>query len=153
MIFASVPRRFFSVSVFIFLSDRQKDLIDVIAFVFPDNPHANYLHHLEENMDKRFKSHELKRLLWKAARAPIAPEFNEVIRQMRSIDIICTDWLESTTSKQYWVDATFFGRRYDNLKSNIAEPLNSLTLEAHSKPIFNMFEYIRHQLMDWYSQR
>ena len=136
----------------IFPSDLQKGLIDGVASVSPHCPHAYCLRRLEDNMHKNFKNPELKLLLWKAARAPTASMFNEVINQMRSIYSHCVEWLESTTSKEHWAEGFFPGRCYDHLTSNIAESLNSWILEAHFKPIFNMPEHIRLQMMTWYSE-
>jgi hypothetical protein len=57
------------------------------------------------------------------------------------------------TKTEHWAELYFPGRRYGHLTSNIAESLNSWTLEAREKPILAMCETIRHQLMTWYLAR
>ena len=51
----------------VFLSDRQKGLLDGVAAVFPNNPHGYCMWHLEDNFHKQFKNTDLKALLWRAA--------------------------------------------------------------------------------------
>jgi len=44
----------------VFLSDRQKGLIEGVSTLFPSSPHGYCLRHLQENMHKSFKHPELK---------------------------------------------------------------------------------------------
>jgi hypothetical protein len=138
----------------VFLSDRQKGLIEGVSRLFPDSPHAYCLRHLDDNMRKAgYKHPELKRLLWKAARAMTEAEFNQCLQDMRAINSACVDWLLSTTAPEHWADLYFQGHRYGHLTSNIAEAFNSKLLEAREMPILAMLEEIRHQLMGWYAER
>jgi hypothetical protein len=115
----------------VFLSDRQKGLIEGVSCLFPDSSHAYCLRHLDENMRKAgYKHPELKRLLWKAARATTEAKFNQCLQDMRAINSNCVDWLLSTTSTDHWADLYFQGRRYGHLTSNIAEAFNAKILEA-----------------------
>src|SRR5436305_2901682 len=81
----------------VFLSDRQKGLIEGVSAIFPQSPHAYCLRHLEENMHKAgFKTPKLKSLLWEAARAPCQRQFNIVMDEIRAINPRCADWILAT---------------------------------------------------------
>jgi hypothetical protein len=54
---------------FVFLSDRQKGLLEGVDLVFPGCPHGYCLKHLEANLAKEFKNPKLSEFLWKAASA------------------------------------------------------------------------------------
>src|SRR5579859_4232645 len=61
----------------VFLSDRQKGLIEAVDRVFPGLPHGYCLKHLEANFRKKFKNPNLTMFLWKAASATTQPEFDK----------------------------------------------------------------------------
>src|SRR5579859_6159202 len=68
----------------VFLSARQKGLIEGVDCLFPHSPHAYCLRHLKDNIHKQFKHPELKTLLWKAASAPTGTDFNKALEDMRT---------------------------------------------------------------------
>jgi MULE transposase domain/MuDR family transposase/SWIM zinc finger len=137
----------------VLLSDRQKGLVNGVESVFPGLPHGYCLRHLEENFHKQFKNVELKRLLWKAARAITKEEYDAALQDMATINPTSVTWLLEHAPPQHWAELYFPGHRYGHLTSNIAEALNSWLLEARELPILPMFERIRHLLMDWYNKR
>jgi hypothetical protein len=137
----------------VFLSDRQKGLLDAVRLVFPDCPHGYCLKHLEANFHKEFKNSRLKPFLWKAASATTQPDFDKALEDMRAIDPKAITWLLDHAKPEHWAEIYFPGHRYGHLTSNIAESLNSWLLEAREKPILAMFEQIRHQLMGWFTER
>jgi len=135
----------------VFLSDRQKGLIQAVEQLFPDSPHGFCLRHLEDNMHRSFKNAELKGLLWKAARATTETAFNQALNEMRSINPACVDWLLKTANPEHWAELYFRGKRYGHLTSNIAEAFNAKLMEAREMPILAMLEEIRQQLMGWFA--
>jgi len=137
----------------VFLSDRQKGLLEAVNRVFPGCPHGYCLKHLEANLSKEFKNSKLSEFLWKAASATTQPVFDKALEDMAKIDPKSVPWLLSHAKPEHWVELYFSGRRYGHLTSNIAESLNSWILEARKKPILAMFESIRHQLMVWFDAR
>jgi transposase-like protein len=137
----------------VFLSDRQKGLLEAVDRIFPGQPHGYCLKHLEANFSKKFKNSKLTPFLWKAASATTQPEFDKALKDMGEINPNAVSWLLEHTKTEHWAELYFPGRRYGHLTSNIAESLNSWTLEAREKPILAMFETIRHQLMTWYLAR
>ena len=109
----------------VFLSDRQKGLLQAIELVFPGCPHGYCLKHLEQNLYKEFKNSKLIPFLWKAARATTQPEFDKAIEDMRSINPNSVTWLLEHAKLEHWAELYFPGHRYRHLTSNIVESLNS----------------------------
>lgn len=137
----------------VFLSDRQKGLLEGVDRVFPSCPHGYCLKHLEANLVKEFKNSKLSEFLWKAASATTQSTFDKALEDMAKINPGSVPWLLSHAKPEHWAELYFPGRRYGHLTSNIAESLNSWILEARKKPILAMFESIRHQLMVWFDAR
>ena len=131
----------------VFLSDRQKGLIEGVDHLFPQSPHAYCLRHLEDNMHRQFKHPDLKSLLWKAARAGTKKDFDQSLEDMKAINPECVEWLLKTTDPEHWADWYFKGKRYGHLTSNIAEAFNAKLLAACEMPILAMLKEIRHQVM------
>jgi len=131
----------------VFLSDRQKGLLDGVNLVSPHCPHGYCLKHLEVNSHKKFKNKEPTQFLWKAASGTTQLEFNKALGDMGNIDPKAVTWLLEHIKPEHWAEIYFPGRRYGHLTSNIVESLNSWILEAYQKPILATFECIRNQLM------
>ena len=136
-----------------FVSDRQKGLLESVERHFPDSPHSYCLRHLYENMHKEFKHPQLKTFLWRAAEATTEEDFKQALSAIKGISVRAYNWLLNHADPKYWADLYFTRRRYGHITSNIAEALNAAILEAREKPIFGMFEHIRHLLMKWYVKR
>ena len=74
----------------IFLSDRQKELIDGVNTVFSNSPHGYYMRHLADNMRKaRFMRKDLYILLWKAAWVSTIQKFDIAINELKKINAAC----------------------------------------------------------------
>ena len=137
----------------VFLSDRQKGLLEGVERIFPNSHHGFCMKHLEENFHKKFKNVELKPLLWQAARALTKEEFDTALENMTKINPRTVPWLYEHANPAHWAELYFPGRRYGHLTSNIAESLNSKLLPARQMPILGLLESIRSTLMDWFSQK
>src|SRR5438045_678136 len=137
----------------VFLSDRQKGLLAGVERVFPNSPHGFCMEHLEENFHKQFKNVELKKLLWKAARALTKEEFDIALKNMKQINPRTVPWLYANANPIHWAELYFSGRRYGHLTSNIAESLNAKLLPACEMPILAVLESIRSALMVWFSEQ
>jgi hypothetical protein len=138
----------------VFLSDRQKGLIEAVDRLFPGSPHAYCLRHLYDNLHKQFKHSSLKTLLWEAARAGTESDFKRCMADIKALSPGCAAWLtQKEQDPSHWADLYFKGRRYGHLTSNIAEAFNAKLLIAREMPILAMLEEIRHQVMDWFASR
>ena len=74
------------------------------------------------------------------------------MKEMREINVECVEWLLRMASPIYWAEASFPRRRFSHLTSNIAKLLNAWLLEAREMPIFGMLDYMRGNMMDWFSE-
>ena len=110
------------------------------------------MRHLQDNFHKKFPHKDLVKLLWTAARATTPEAFNETLTEMTKINTKAVPWLLEHAHPRHWATAFFEGKRYGHLTSNIAEALNSAILPARELPIIPLFETIRHQLMDWFTE-
>lgn len=134
----------------VFLSDRQKGLLEGVEHIFPGCPHGYCLKHPEGNFHKEFKNKNLLPFLWKAACAITQPAFDKALEDIASINSKAVDWLLNHAKSEHWAEIYFPGHRYGYLTSNIAESLNAWLREAREMPILAMFEQIRHKPMDWF---
>ena len=85
----------------VFLSDRQKGLLDAVDCVFPGCPHSYCLKHLEANFHKKFKNPNLTTFLWKAANATTQPEFDKALEDMAAINPNTVPWLLEHTKTEH----------------------------------------------------
>jgi hypothetical protein len=69
-----------------FLSDRQKGLLEGVSKTLPNSAHGWCLKHLEENLHKKHKHPEVKRLVWQVAYARTEAEFNAKMELIRQVD-------------------------------------------------------------------
>lgn len=91
-------------------------------------------------------------MVWKAAHAFTEVKFEEELAKINDINPEAVEWLRNT-NPIFWANAFFPGKRYNHLTSNIAESLNSWILAAREKPVMQMMENIRQQLMKWFVER
>ena len=150
---ANAPDLLAQQKTLVILSDRQKGLLEGVEEVFPNSPHGFCMKHLEENFHKQFKNVELKKLLWKAARATTQTAFDSALEAMKKINTRCVPWLYANAHPIHWAEIHFPGRRYGHFTSNICESLNAALLPAREMPILAMFEAIRKLLMNWFSEK
>ncbi|KAL3532679.1 hypothetical protein ACH5RR_006200 [Cinchona calisaya] len=101
----------------IFISDRQKGLIDSIDELFP------------------------------AARAYVPDKFEEYMRQMQAISPEAYAWLSEIPRHLWARHTFSPRAKCDLLSNNICECFNQWIKEARNKPILSMFEMIRRQVM------
>jgi transposase-like protein len=70
----------------VFLSDRQKGLIEAVERLFPTSPHAYCLRHLYDNLYKaKYTNPVLKTLLWEAARAETESDFKRCMADIKAL--------------------------------------------------------------------
>ncbi|KAL2455280.1 MuDR family transposase [Abeliophyllum distichum] len=99
----------------IFMSDKQKGLVNAIGSLFEHAEHRTCVRHLYNNFSSLHKGLALKNLLWATARATTIPQWLE---QMHRICDICPEaygWLELKPASQ-WTKSHFQeGNRCDHI--------------------------------------
>ncbi|CAM8907539.1 unnamed protein product [Rhodiola kirilowii] len=132
-----------------YISDRQKGLRDAI------NWHGNGLskgricvRHMYENFKKTWPGLRFKELVWKAARAYTAMEFNAAMEEIKKMDVRAYNYLmkeEVVTWARHRFDPSL---KCDIILNNLCESFNAWILLARELPILSMMEWIRRQLMN-----
>lgn len=136
----------------IFLSNRQKGIVDAVESNFPTAFHGFCLHHLSENFRKEFNNSVLVHLLWEAANALTVWEFETKLLEIEEMSPDAAFWVRRIPP-HLWATSHFEGTRFGHLTANIVESLNSWILEASGLPVVQMMECIRRQLMTWFNER
>src|SRR5579859_2632336 len=113
----------------VFLSDRQKGLLEGVDLVFANCSHGYCLKHLEANLVKEFKNSKLKEFLWKAAYAMTQANFDKALEDMTNLNVKSVPWLLSHAKPEHWAEFYFLGRQYSHLTSNIVESLECQLLD------------------------
>ncbi|KAJ6684980.1 hypothetical protein OIU79_015124 [Salix purpurea] len=134
------------------LSDRQKSIIDGIEVHFPSAFHGLCVHHLIVNFSKEFDNTILANLLWEAAFALTAIEFEQKITLIEELSEDAARWIRRI-DPHLWASAYFEGKRLGHLTADIVQSLGTMILEASGLPIIQMMENIRRQLMMWFNER
>lgn len=109
--------------------------------------HRFCVRHMYTNFRKKFKSKELKDLLWSAARAPYVAKLDSWLKKIEEISSEARQWLGDRPTEQ-WSRASFsVTPQCDMLLNNLCECFNRYILDARDKGIITMFELIRVKLM------
>ena len=85
----------------VFLSDRQKGLVEAVENVFRGCPHGYCVQHLDANLIKEFKNPKLSEFLWKAASATTQPVFDKALEDMAKINPKSVPWLLSHAKPEH----------------------------------------------------
>ncbi|KAJ4955572.1 hypothetical protein NE237_012355 [Protea cynaroides] len=134
------------------LSDRSKGIAEAVETHFPSAFHGFCLRYVSENFRDEFKNTKLVNIFWNAVYALTAVEFEAKIAEMVEISQDVLQWLQRFPPR-LWAVAYFDGVRYGHFTLAVTELLYNWALEGHELPIVQMMEYIRHQLVSWFSDR
>jgi len=131
----------------IFVSDKQKGLVEAIDSLLLGCEHRFCVMHLYQNFKASFKGLALKNILWKAARATRVVDFERCMAELKERDRAAFEWL-AQRHPTGWSRSHFRTHsKCDSLLNNMSESFNALILRARSKPIVSMLEIIRLTLM------
>ncbi|XP_021984919.1 uncharacterized protein LOC110880772 [Helianthus annuus] len=134
-------------SNFVFMSDRQKGILEAVSRLFPCAEHRFCVRHIHENMQLTFKGRAYKDILWKLARSTTVVYFEKTMEELKRINTKAHLWLSKIDPK-HWSRSHFTGRgKSDVLLNNMCEVFNSKILDGRDKPIITILEYIREYCM------
>ncbi|KAL2249690.1 UNVERIFIED_CONTAM: hypothetical protein Sindi_2442700 [Sesamum indicum] len=136
------------VSEYVFMSDKQKGLIQAFQEVLPAAPHRFCVRHMHSNFKNAgFRGLAFKHALWRAAKACNKGEFKARMRDIQVLDQTAFDWFSDKPPEQ-WSGSHFSPNvKCDMLLNNCCETFNMMILDAREKPILTMLEWIREFLM------
>ncbi|XP_035844066.1 uncharacterized protein LOC110932042 [Helianthus annuus] len=134
-------------SNFVFMSDRQKGILEAVSRLFPCAEHRFCVRHIHENMQLTFKGRAYKDILWKLARSTTVFYFEKTMEELKRMNTKAHLWL-SKIDPIHWSRSHFTGRgKSDVLLNNMCEVFNSKILDGRDKPIITILEYIREYCM------
>ncbi|KAL0209239.1 hypothetical protein RCL1_003497 [Eukaryota sp. TZLM3-RCL] len=135
-----------------FISDRQKGLLDAIAEIFPESPHAFCVRHLAENLAKKCGKKEVIEAVWDAAKCRTVDEVESAMTRIRTHSERAYQFLKDV-GVEHWTTAYFPANRYGHVTSNIAESLNSWMGSLRGLPIIHLEERYKGKLQEWINER
>ncbi|KAK0586347.1 hypothetical protein LWI29_005364 [Acer saccharum] len=131
----------------VWITDKQKGLIDAIAQMFPNSEHRLCVRHMYNNFKSEHKGLLFKQILWAAAKCTTKQGFAQATEKMRSESVATYEWLVEKDhvhwSRAYFKDTAVC----DMLLHNMCEAFNKAILKARDKPVITLIEMIRNYLM------
>ncbi|KAL5577592.1 hypothetical protein UlMin_019291 [Ulmus minor] len=134
------------------VSDRHLSIANAIKIVYPKAHHGICMHHLKENLIKRYMVVGLHDLFFKAARAYRHSEFEKYMSEMSSLNPKIKDYLLEIGPGR-WARCLYPRRRYNIQTSNIAESINSAVKEAREHPILKLLDELRKTFQNLFLER
>ncbi len=82
----------------------------------------------------------IKEFIWRAVIAIYKEEFQQVMSELKEVDIGAHKWLEEVPVER-WTMSEFIGNaKSDALLNNMCECFNTKIIEARQKPIISLVE-------------
>ncbi|XP_024178075.1 uncharacterized protein LOC112183998 [Rosa chinensis] len=133
---------------YVFMSDKQKGLLDVVKDLMPNSEHRHCVRHLHNNFKVKNPGIVLKNLLWSAARDTTKIWFNKHWEDIRAVSADAIDWLNKHENSKHWSRSHFREEsKSDMLLNNLCEAFNAEILDCRDKPMLVMLEMLRQNLM------
>ncbi|XP_016172476.1 uncharacterized protein LOC107614863 [Arachis ipaensis] len=130
-----------------FMSGQQKGLLPAYEEVIPGVDNRFCVRHLYSNFRKRFPGLQLKKLMWKCAKATHWRDWERHMAEVKAVNQEAYRYLIAIPPR-YWSRSRFtYNSKVDTLVNNMSESFNSVIVDAREKPIVTMLEEIRVKLM------
>ncbi|XP_074362497.1 uncharacterized protein LOC141702785 [Apium graveolens] len=131
----------------IFISDKQKGLLNVVDEMLPLDEHRYCVKHMHNNFKGKFGGRALKDRLWSCARASNVEAFQTNMNYMKEESEGAWKWLTEVPF-HHWSRAHFRNdSKCDILLNNMCETFNRCILRAREQGVLVMLEMIREYLM------
>ncbi|KAI9166267.1 hypothetical protein LWI28_029243 [Acer negundo] len=130
-----------------FMSDRQKGILAALKSEWPTAKNRYCFRHVFANYNYKFKSLDLRKKIWRAAKVGHVAGFNNVMKEIREVSEKAHTWLMK--SKPYkWARHKFEEEiKSDHVTNNMSECFNSWIKEDRDKPILTLFETLRRKVI------
>ncbi|CAL2277733.1 unnamed protein product [Prunus armeniaca] len=116
---------------YVFMTDKQKGLIDVVDDLFPHAEHIHCLKHLYRNFYLEYGGLALKHQMEAITRATTMPWFNAEMRKMLELSKRAHDW-PAEKDPRHWSRAYFKSdSKCDMLMNNLCEAFNRSIMDAN----------------------
>ncbi|XP_008221758.1 PREDICTED: uncharacterized protein LOC103321711 [Prunus mume] len=133
---------------YVFITDRQKGLIDAVGDMFPNYEHRHCFKHLYVNFILAgHRGLVLKQHMEAAARSTTIPWFQVKMKKLQDLSGPTFDWLARLDPMQWCRSHFRTHSKCDIILNNMCEAFNRSILDARDKPIITMLERIRYYIM------
>ncbi|KAK2657294.1 hypothetical protein Ddye_010346 [Dipteronia dyeriana] len=104
-----------------FMSDRQKGILAALKSEWPTSNNRYCFRHIFANYNAKFKSLDLGKKVWRAARVGHVAGFNAIMKEIREFSEMAYIWLMKSKPKK-WVRHNFDEEiRSDHVTNNMSE--------------------------------
>ncbi|RID46231.1 hypothetical protein BRARA_I02911, partial [Brassica rapa] len=134
------------------ISDRAVCISNAVSKIYPQAKHGACIVHLARNVNSRFSSKNLAKMVTAAAMAHRLRDFRNIYGKIRATNSACGVYLGKIGVAR-WSRANFAGERYNIMTSNIAEQLNKALLEGRGANIVELVTFIQRMMTRWFSAR
>ncbi|XP_010525342.1 PREDICTED: uncharacterized protein LOC104803158 [Tarenaya hassleriana] len=132
---------------FTMVSDQQKGLIQAMKNILPYAEHRICAKHIYENWKKKHKGSENRISFWKTAKAYNQVVFDKCLEDLKILSPTVHEDL-MRYSIFHWSRCSFTEfAKCDAVENNMGEAFNSTITDAREKPIVEMLETIRRQVI------
>jgi hypothetical protein len=129
-----------------FISDRDKGIINAVAFVFPDIPHAKCLRHLAENFKKKF-GHQASMTLKRMAMAYTASDYTHFRTTILEKEgEAALQWVNDAVPET-WCRSLFPTSRFGVVTSNTIEIVFALLKKKKNLPFLHLLLFIERYVL------
>ncbi|KAK1589107.1 hypothetical protein Q3G72_030559 [Acer saccharum] len=131
----------------VWITDKQKWLINSITEMFPNSEHRFGVKHLYNNFKSEHNGLLFRKILCSAVKSTTEQGFAHSMKRMRSESVAKYEWLANKdlhhSSIAYFKDITVC----DMLYNNMCETFKKAILQAYDKPVITLMKMIRNYLM------
>ncbi|XP_013617968.1 PREDICTED: uncharacterized protein LOC106324567 [Brassica oleracea var. oleracea] len=131
------------------ISNRVVSISNAVSKIYPQAKHGACIVHLARNVNSRFSSKNLAKMVTSAAMAHSVGEFRDYYGKIRAANSECGIYLGQIGVAR-WSRANFPGDRYNIMTSNIAEQLNKALLEGRGAAIVELLTFIQRMMTRWF---
>ncbi|KAI3933283.1 hypothetical protein MKW98_006642 [Papaver atlanticum] len=132
-------------------SDRSQSFESAIAEVFPAACHVYCAYHLKVNIIKRYHNVVAAEAFMRDAKAYTEDGYRSAILEVKKDKAFF--FLCAGNYPRHWARVKAVKVRYTLMTTNIVESWNNVLLSARKLPITHLVDFIRSQLMGWFSDR
>lgn len=127
------------------ISDRAVCIANSVKLVYPKVKHGVCIVHLARNVNSRFSSKRLSKMVIYAAMAYTLADFKGPYWKIRAMSSACGIYLVKIGVAR-WSRANFQSERFNIMTSNIAEQLNKALMEGSGSHIVELPIFIQRMM-------
>ncbi|XP_008235222.1 PREDICTED: uncharacterized protein LOC103334074 [Prunus mume] len=133
---------------YVFITNRQKDLIDAVGDMFPNSKHRHCLKHLHANFILAgYRGLVLKQHMDATARSTTIHWFQAEMKKLQDLSGSTFNWLSRLDPMQWCRSHFRTHSKCGILLNNMCETFNKSILDARDKPIITLLERIMYYIM------